>query len=183
MRRVRECAEHGARGKPGRATHCLEEQIHLRDDGEIFEDLEEQKQRSDGAEVLHLLQLEHQRLQVDIVFVLPEGVNPRSNVESVIEDLSSAGTQSQGISCRAPQRCCPRESANPTRGRAGGTAAIQQDNVCGGVTSGRKASGAHVDTQEDDCERQQGDDPIDNIPLVAPISAQRARSTRPAKLT
>ena len=43
------------------------EQVHLRDDREVLEDLDEQQEAVDRVEVLHLLEVPHQRLQVQMV--------------------------------------------------------------------------------------------------------------------
>ena len=38
------------------------EQVHLRHERDVLEDPEEEEEAADGAEVLHLLQLPHERL-------------------------------------------------------------------------------------------------------------------------
>ena len=53
-------------GARGRRRRGAEEEVHLRDHREELEDLDDEQQRAQRVEVLHRLQLEHGRLEVDV---------------------------------------------------------------------------------------------------------------------
>ena len=63
---------------------CL---LHLRYEREVLEGLDEEQQAVDGADVVHLLQLEHEWLQVDVISVALHATDEVEHLEGVAYEV------------------------------------------------------------------------------------------------